>query len=106
LGIAIKGDAIDPGEAIFDAAEYLDKFCLRQAQDIAIRQKNSLLAPAIAGRKIKVSRDNSPVLQAKNLIPVRGAESAFVMGTTNRHLEDYAVGLTRRPDDVTLVIHP
>jgi hypothetical protein len=106
LGIAIKGDAIDPGEALSDAAEYLDEFFLGQAQDIAIRQKNSLPAPAIAGRKIKILRKNLPVLQAKNLIPVRGAESAFVVGTANRNLENYAVGLAWRPDDVALVIHP
>jgi len=74
-------------------------------QHIAITEKHPALPPTVRGGKSNIFHDDFIGLYAESLPSVCSAESALVAGAPHGYLQQNAVRLAGRPDDVALIVH-
>jgi hypothetical protein len=89
----------------FDPGQNLQQSLLGDNQGVTVTEKNPALAPAILSGKGDVRHNNFIRLDAKALASVSAAKSALVSGAADGYLQQDAVGLAGRPDDVSFVMH-
>jgi hypothetical protein len=59
----------------------------------------------VVGGKIDIGFDNGVVLDAEAALRIHRAETAFVVGAAGGDLQENGVGLTGRPEHISLVVH-
>ena len=105
LGVSIKSHPRDPRHGRSNLFQQCRQLRLRQDQNITVRQEHPPQERQVFGGVPDVRIDNGLVLETKTLAFVRTAKGAFIVGTSHRHLDENALRLAGRPNDVPFVMH-
>ncbi len=73
-------------------------------EGIAVTEKYPPLPAAVVGREFNIGHDDLFGLDFKSFTYVGTTESTLVAGTAHGDLQQNAVGLAWRPDDITFVM--
>ena len=104
MGVGVGADALEVREFGLEQVEQFEHAALGDGERVAVGQEDPVDVGLVAlGEVLDVLDDLGERADPEGLVHVRAAERAVAVGAAVHHLQDEAVGLARRPDDVPVV---
>jgi hypothetical protein len=105
LRVGVSPDAADSGQVLPDGIEDVDESLLRDDEGVAVAEEELVDLTDPPGCILQIFFDLLEALDAETLVFEARAEGAPVVRAADGDLQQQAVGLAGRPDDVSFVFH-